>query len=73
MSEGEKNAIAVFHEAAQRVPAYRDFLRRHGVRHESIQSIPDFLSVPIATKENYIRQYPCLSGASVDSWQMVRS
>ena len=55
---GLQNALGLFHEAAERVPAYRDFLKKHGVRAAAINTYRDFQHVPITTKENYLRAYP---------------
>ncbi len=56
---GEKSALALFHAAAEQVPAYRDFLRKEGVSHKKIKTIADFKQyVPIVDKKNYLTQYP---------------
>lgn len=55
---GEKKSILIFKEAAHRIPAYKDFLRKHSVRPDSINSIEEFSSVPVTTKKNYIEHYP---------------
>jgi phenylacetate-CoA ligase len=57
MRQGTRHALALFHEAAIRVPAYKDFLKKHGVRHAAIRSVNDFAHVPPTTKENYIDAY----------------
>jgi phenylacetate-CoA ligase len=58
--QGEKKALETFHEAAEKVPAYRDFLIKNGIKdHTKIQTIEDFKKyIPITTKENYILAYP---------------
>lgn len=56
--EGQRNALHLFHEAAERVPAYRDFLQKHQVRAETITTPQDFQHVPVTNKENYLRLYP---------------
>jgi phenylacetate-CoA ligase len=57
--QAEKKALETFHEAAEKVPAYRDFLNKNGIKdHTKIQTIEDFKKyVPITTKENYIFEY----------------
>lgn len=50
-------ALRLFHEAAERVPAYTDFLKRAGVRPESIQSKADFQNIPVTDKPNYFSRY----------------
>jgi phenylacetate-CoA ligase len=54
---GEKNALKTFHEAAERVPAYKDFLNKQKVDHLKIKTLSDFAKVPITDKENYIHKY----------------
>lgn len=56
--EGEKKALRLFKAAAVSVPAYKDFLKKHGVKAANIKSIKDFSKVPLTTKENYINKYP---------------
>lgn len=55
---GFQNALRLFHEAAERIPAYRDFLKKHRVPVASINSYQDFQHIPITNKENYLRAYP---------------
>jgi len=56
---GEKKALQTFHATAERVPAYKDFLKKHGITdHTKIQTLEDFKKyVPLLTKENYILAY----------------
>jgi phenylacetate-CoA ligase len=65
--QGEKKALETFHEAAEKVPAYRDFLSKNGIKdHTKIQTIEDFKKyVPITTKENYILAYDLKERLSV--------
>ena len=58
---GEARALEAFRLASQAVPAYKDFLRKHSVNPEKIQSIQDFKSLPETTKENYFECYPLSS------------
>lgn len=45
--EGQKMALQVFHAAAERVPAYKDFLRKHGIKSGVRKnSRPPFSSLP---------------------------
>lgn len=55
--EGQKRALHIFHEAAERVPAYRDFLKKYQVDPAKIQTIGDFKAVPPMDKNNYLKQY----------------
>ncbi|MBI2444219.1 MAG: phenylacetate--CoA ligase family protein [Candidatus Magasanikbacteria bacterium] len=54
----ERRTLELFHRAAEGVPAYRDFLRRHQINHAKIKSWADFQQVPIINKKNYLRHYP---------------
>src|SRR3989344_8019682 len=56
--QGKKNALQVFHAAAQRVPAYRDFLKKEGIKPEKIKTYSDFSQVPVVDKKNYLTRYP---------------
>jgi phenylacetate-CoA ligase len=55
--EGQKKALALFHNAANNVPAYKDFLTQQKIVHTNIKTIKDFANVPETTKENYIERY----------------
>lgn len=56
--EKEKNALRIFHLASQKVPAYKDFLRKNKVNPQKIKSFKDFQQVPFTSKNNYLKQYP---------------
>ncbi len=59
---GEQHALRLFRRAAERVPAYKDFLKKQGVRVATIRTIADFTrGVPEMDKDNYLRQYPLAS------------
>ena len=63
LHEGRRRALMAARRAFRKVPAYRDFLARHGVT--SIH-LP-FEKLPIMAKDNYVRAYRteerCLNGA----------
>lgn len=62
----ETRLLALFHETARNVPAYRDFLAVHGIDAAQIQDLAGFQRLPLMTKQNYMRAYPlparCSSG-----------
>lgn len=59
VAEGRKRSLALFYEAAQRVPAYKDFLKKNNVDPKKVKTWDDFQQqVPIMSKKNYLRQYP---------------
>jgi phenylacetate-CoA ligase len=54
---GQENAVKLFHYAAEKVPAYSDFLKRNSITAEKIVSYQDLLSVPPVHKQNYLLYY----------------
>jgi phenylacetate-CoA ligase len=60
---GQKKALKTFHAAAERVPAYKKFLKKEKIDHKKIKTITDFNSVPISNKQNYINKYSVESRA----------
>lgn len=55
---GEKRVLSLFHEMAERVPAYKDFLQSHSISPKQVATIEDFKKVPLIDKNNYLRKYP---------------
>src|SRR3989344_3561451 len=55
---GKRRALALFHNMAERVPAYKDFLKKHKINHHRIVSIKDFANLPTVDKDNYLLAYP---------------
>ena len=75
VKRGERMALKLFKEMSVRVPAYRDFLKKHGVKASGIKTIKDFAQVPTISKENYLRQYDlpdlCWDGKfSAQNWDI---
>lgn len=58
--QGRKKALQVFHEAAEKVPAYKDFLKKYGVKdHARIKTIEGLeKNIPVMTKKTYLQHYP---------------
>jgi phenylacetate-CoA ligase len=54
----ERRALALFHDASRRVPAYKDFLKKNKINPVHIRTIKDFSSLPTTDKQNYISAYP---------------
>lgn len=54
----EKKALRFFHDVAERVPAYNDFLKRAKINPARIKTIQDFANIPITDAKNYITAYP---------------
>jgi len=57
-ARGEKRALHLFHAMADRVPAYKDFLKSHNFSANTVNTIEDFKQVPLIDKDNYLRKYP---------------
>jgi len=57
IKQGENKALKLFREAFERIPAYKDFLKKHNINPDSIKNISDFKKIPSTTKENYIEKY----------------
>src|SRR5512141_2061106 len=51
-------ALAVFHDAAARVPAYGALLAEHGVDPAAVRTRDDFARLPRMTKDGYVRRHP---------------
>jgi phenylacetate-CoA ligase len=66
--------LDLFRQTAGSVPAYRHFLREHGVDPAEVRTIADFGRLPLMTKENYHTRYPlvqrCRDGR-LDSCDMI--
>ncbi|KAF3885915.1 MULTISPECIES: phenylacetate--CoA ligase family protein [Nostocales] len=50
-------AIALFHDVAGNVPAYKDFLAQHAINPDEYQTTDDFQRLPELTKQNYLQHY----------------
>lgn len=55
--KGADAALRLFQEAAVRVPAYRDFLKKQRIKPELIRTLADFQQVPPVDKNNYLTKY----------------
>lgn len=56
--EAARHQLELFKNAAQRVPAYKAFLKEKNVAVKKINNINDLQKIPLATKQEYLRQYP---------------
>ena len=80
ISSSEFKAIHAFKNAALRIPAYKEFLKKHNVSINKVNSIEAFKqSVPIINKEKTFRLYSseieklCLPGHLVDTKTIISS
>jgi phenylacetate-CoA ligase len=53
-----ERAVALFHETARDVPAYRAFLEEHGIDPATVRTRQDFEQLPLVTKETYVNRHP---------------
>jgi len=53
-----RKALALFHDAAKRVPAYKAFLKEYGIRPENIHTREDFEKLPTTSKASYLKKFP---------------
>lgn len=62
--------LELFHGVARSIPAYRDFLKKHGINsHLKIKTIRDFADVPVMDKKNYLKEY----GLQAVMWPKMRN
>src|SRR3990167_446300 len=77
IERGEVASLALFHAMAERVPAYKDFIKKNGVRAEAVKTMEDFRQLPKTNKENYLLSYPlealCWDGAFREKQWMFSS
>lgn len=57
IQRGQAKALSAFRRAARAVPAYRAFLKKHGIRASDVRNFDDFLRIPVTNKENYLLKY----------------
>lgn len=50
--------LALFHDMAANVPAYKSFLAQHHINANLIHNFEDFQKLPLLRKENYLQCYP---------------
>lgn len=76
-NDGFEEALSLFHQAAEGVPAYKDFLKKHKIDHTKVKTQSEFREVPIIDKKNYLRSYPlkalCWSGKLNDLYILSSS
>ena len=56
-ADTESAILALFKSVETSVPAYREFLAEHNISSAQIQTREQFNTLPLITKENYIRPY----------------
>lgn len=56
-AKSRETYLQYFHFAAERVPAYKDFLKKNSIDHTKVKSYEDFQNVPWINKKNYLSNY----------------
>ena len=56
-SAPEPRVLGLFHSVAESIPAYQAFLAEHGIDPAGVNSIDDFRSLPLLTKDNYLPRH----------------
>ncbi|MEU5263596.1 phenylacetate--CoA ligase family protein [Amycolatopsis sp. NPDC021455] len=54
----EPQVLDLFRRTAETVPAYRKFLREHGIAPDNVTTMADFRRLPLVDKAGYHRKYP---------------
>lgn len=54
---GRTTVLNLFHNVAETVPAYQKFLAEHDIIPNHIQTFAEFQTLPLITKENYLKHY----------------
>ncbi len=54
-TSAQSNVLALFHDVAATVPAYKKFLSENNINPNSIETYTDFQKLPLITKENYLQ------------------
>ena len=58
MKMRDRHIRDVFRRSVNRVPAYKDFLKKSGQNIETVSAIYDITKIPITSKNNYLREHP---------------
>ncbi|HSX44186.1 MAG TPA: hypothetical protein VLE69_02720 [Candidatus Saccharimonadales bacterium] len=58
MLSPEDNVLQLFRQAANRIPAYKDFLHKESIDPSKINTLEDFKQVTPVDKKNYLTKYP---------------
>lgn len=53
-----RQALSLFRDVVESVPAYSAFLKEQGIDPAAIQTAEDFATLPLLTKQNYLWRYP---------------
>ena len=54
----EEKVLALFQRCVAEVPAYRHFVKSHGINPARVTSYPSFQALPLMNKANFMQAYP---------------
>ncbi|WP_013325055.1 phenylacetate--CoA ligase family protein [Gloeothece verrucosa] len=57
-NDPELAVVKLFQDVAATVPAYQTFLKEQGIEPNNIKTLKDFQTLPLITKENYLKLHP---------------
>ena len=58
LRRGQIRSLHLFQAMAERVPAYKDFLKANNFSPSNIRGVQDLTKIPAIDKDNYLRKYP---------------
>ncbi|MGW3965622.1 phenylacetate--CoA ligase family protein [Amycolatopsis sp. NPDC005003] len=70
----EDHVLELFRRTAETVPAYREFLREHGIGPQTVGTMAEFRALPLVGKDGYHRKYPLpelCRGGTFDGLDMI--
>lgn len=56
LDRGDHRVLNLFKQMAERVPAYRKFLKENNINPTKVRSIRDFKKIPLTNKSNYLKK-----------------
>ncbi len=75
--EQEKRLLDLFHTSAEKVKAYKDFLKKARIQPDKIKTVEDLQKVLPVNKDNYLRSYPweklCMPGSLTEQSLVLTS
>ena len=57
MNHREVQSLKLFHDASERIPAYKDYLAKNKINSQNIKTWEDFQKIPTMSKKTYLRNY----------------
>lgn len=74
LERGTETVLELFQMMAERVPAYKDWLKKQKINPRKIKTISGLKKIPTIDKDNYLRKYPladlCWNGKLTQGWHV---